>query len=73
MLVLTLNGAVSAAAAAAIGVRLEGEGDGGRPIRARWDGVRGMSDTVSFAWALTRGSRASEKFRRRYRRRARRV
>ena len=47
---LALSGAVSAAATAAIGVRLEGEGEDGRPIRARWDGVSGMSDTVSFAW-----------------------
>lgn len=67
LLLLFGVGGLAAAAAAADprGVRFEGDGEGRRPIRARWDGVSGMSEMVSFAREGTRGRRAREKFRRR--------
>lgn len=61
------DGAIDGADASAgtFGVRFEGEGDGGRPMRARWEGVSGMSENVSFAREGKRGRRARERFRRR--------
>jgi len=65
-LLLLLRG-VEAGIAAAFGVGLEGEGagEGGRPIRARWEVVSGMSDIVSFAREGRKGKSARERFRRR--------
>jgi hypothetical protein len=57
--------------AVAFGVRLEGEGEGERPMRARWEGVRGMSEIVSFAREGMRGRKERMKLVRRYKRRAR--
>jgi hypothetical protein len=49
------------------GVRFDGDGDGERPIRARCEGVSGMSEIVSLAvWEWIIGRKAKVRFRRRY-------
>ena len=59
-----LSGVGPAAAVAALGVRFDGDGDGDgdRPIRARCDGVSGISAIVSLARARKRGRRAKQRF-----------
>jgi hypothetical protein len=50
--------------AAAFELRFDGEEEGARPIRARWEGVSGMSEISSLAWEGRRGRKARERFRR---------
>jgi hypothetical protein len=50
--------------AAVYELRFDGEEEGERPIRARWEGVSGMSEIWSLAREGRRGRRPRERFRR---------